>query len=93
MRTVYLGDFIHYNSVIVKSLHDLIPNYDKTRKMVWTPEIVEAFNEMILKISKRPTMHFLSDTITLHPDASDYNPVRYLFQAVDGVEQPVAFVS
>ena len=41
-------------------------------------------------------MHFLSDTapITLHTDASDYGWWGgYLFQTVDGVDQPVAFVS
>ena len=38
---------------------------------------------------------FLSYTapITLHTDASDYGVGGYLFQTVDGVDQPVAFVS
>ena len=37
----------------------------------------------------------MSDTapITLHTDASDYGVDGYLFQAVDGVNQPIAFVS
>ena len=40
-------------------------------------------------------MHFLSDTapITLHTDASDYGVGGYLFQTVDGIDQPVALVS
>ena len=40
-------------------------------------------------------MHFLSDTapITLHTDALDYGVGEYLLQTVDGVDQPVAFVS
>ena len=40
-------------------------------------------------------MHFISDTaeITLHTDTSDYDVGRYLFQTVDGSDQPVAFVS
>jgi RNase H-like domain found in reverse transcriptase len=39
-------------------------------------------------------MHFLneSDPICLHTDASDYDIGGYLFQIVDGVENPVAFV-
>ena len=39
-------------------------------------------------------MHFMSDTapITLHTDASDYGVGGYLFQTVDGIDQPVAFV-
>ena len=40
-------------------------------------------------------MHFMSDTapIKLHTDASDYGVGGYLFQTVDGIDQPVAFVS
>ena len=49
---------------------------------------------MKLAISKCTTMHFMSDTapITLHTDASDYGVGGYLFQTVDGIDQPVAFV-
>ena len=38
-------------------------------------------------------MHFMSDTapITLCTDASDYGVGGYLFQIVDGIDQPVAF--
>ena len=37
----------------------------------------------------------MSDTapITLHTDASDYGVGGYLFQTVDDVNQPIAFVS
>ena len=40
-------------------------------------------------------MHFMSDTvpITLHTDASDYDVGGYLFQTVDGIDQPATFVS
>ena len=40
-------------------------------------------------------MHFMSDIapITLHTDASDSGVGGYLFQTVDGVNQPIAFVS
>ena len=91
----YLRKFIRHHSVIVKRLHDLIANYDKTRRIVWTPETTAAFNKMKLQVSKCSTMHFLSDTapITLHTDASDYGVGGYLFQTVDGEEQPFAFVS
>ena len=38
-------------------------------------------------------MYFISDTapMTLHTDASDYGVGGYLFQTVDGVNQPIAF--
>ena len=83
------------HSIIVKPLHDLIANYDKTRRIVRTSETTATFHEMKLQVSRCSTMHFMSDTapITLHTDASDYGVGGYLFQTVDGIEQPVAFVS
>ena len=91
----YFRDFIRNQSSLVKPLHDLISDYSKTRKIVWNPEATAAFAEVRLQVSKCTTMHFLSDTapITLHTDASDYGVGGYLFQTVDGVDQPVAFVS
>ena len=86
---------MHNHSLIVKLLHDLIANYDKTCRLVRTPETAAAFHEMKLQVSKYSTMHFMSDTapITLHTDASDYGVGGYLFQTLDGIDQPVAFVS
>ena len=68
-------------------------DYNKTRRVVWTPESTAAFHEMKPAISKCTTMHFMSDTAptTLHTDASDYGVGGYLFQTVDGMDQPVAF--
>ena len=78
----YLRDFVHNHSIIVKPLHDLIANYDKTRRIVWTPETTAAFHEMKLQVSRCSTIHFMSDTapITLHTDASDYGVGGYLFR-------------
>ena len=91
----YLRDSVRNHSIIVKPLHDLIANYDKIHRIVWTPETTPAFHEMKLQVSRCSTMHFMSDTapITLHTDASDYGVGGYLFQTVDGIDQPVAFVS
>ena len=91
----YFRDFIRNQSTIVKPLYALIADYNKTKKIVWTSEAKLAFLEVKTQISKCTTMHFLSDTdpITLHTDASDYGVGGYLFQTVDGKEQPVAFVS
>ena len=64
-------------------------DYNKTRRVIWTPESTTAFHEMKLAISKCTTMHFLNDTapIMLHTDASDYGVGAYLFQTVDGRDQ------
>ena len=69
----YLRDFVKGYSTLSQPLHQLLTDYDKTRRVVWTPESTAAFHEMKLAISKCTTMHFMSDTgpITLHTDASD----------------------
>ena len=94
-RANYLRDFIRDYSTLSQPLHQLLTDYNKTRRVVWTPESTAAFHEMKLAISKCTTMHLISDTaqITLHTDASDYGVVGHLFQIVDGIDQPVAFVS
>ena len=77
----YFRDFVGNHSMIVKPLYDLIANHDKHRKIIWTPEIIAAFIEMKLQVSKCSTMHYMSDTaqMTLCTDASDYGVGGYLF--------------
>ena len=91
----YLRDFVKGYSTLSQPLHQLLTDYNKTRRVVWTPESTAAFHKIILAISKCTTMHFMSDTapIMLLTDASDYGEGGYLFQTVDGIDQPVAFVS
>ena len=69
----YLRDNVRDYSTISQPLHQLLTDYNKTRRVVWTPESTAAFQEMTLAISKCTTMHFMSDTapIMLHTDASD----------------------
>ena len=72
LRTAnYLRDFVRDYSTISQPLHQLLTDYNKTCRVVWTPESTAAFHEMKLAISKCTTMHFMSDTapITLHTDA------------------------
>ena len=91
----YFRDFIRNQSSIVKPLHDLLINYSKTRKIIWTDEATAAFHVVKLQVSRCTIMHFMSETapITLHTDASDYGVGGYLSQLVNGVEQLIAFVS
>ena len=41
----YLRDFVRDYSTISKPLHQLLIDYNKTRKVVWTPESTAAFHE------------------------------------------------
>ena len=70
----YLRDFVKDYSTLSQPLHQLLTDYNKTCRVVWTPKSTAAFHEMKLAISKCTTMHFMSDTapITLHTAASDY---------------------
>ena len=88
----YLKNFVRDYSTISQPLHQLLTDYNNTRRIVWTSESTAAFHKMKPAISKCTTRHFISDTapITLHTDASDYGAGGYLFQIVDGVDQSVA---
>ena len=45
----YFRDFIRNQSSIVHPLHQLILNYNKTKKILWTPEADACFNLVNLK--------------------------------------------
>ena len=91
----YLRDFVRDYSTPSQPFHPLLADCNKTRRVVWTLESTAALIAKKLAISKYTTMHFMSDTapIMLHTDASDYDVGGYLFQTVDGIDQPAAFVS
>ena len=73
----YLRDFVKGYSTLSQLLYQLLTDYNKTLRVVWTPESTAAFHEMKLAISKCTTMHFMCDT--LYTDASDYGVGGYLF--------------
>ena len=91
----YFRDHVRNHSMVVKPLHMLLTNYCKTKKITWTTEALNAFQQIKKEILKCTTIHFLSDSdpIFLHTDASDYGIGGYLFQLIDGKEVPIAFVS
>ena len=91
----YFRDFVRNHSNIVKPLHALLTNYQKSKKICWTEEAKPAFESIKTEIAKCTTMHFLNDTdpIFLQTDASEYGIGGYLFQLIDGKEVPIAFVS
>ena len=51
----YLRDVVRNHSIIVKPLHNLIANYDKTRRIEWTSGTTAAFHEMKLQVSRCST--------------------------------------
>jgi transposase InsO family protein len=93
----YFRDFIRNHSMIVAPLNQMIVPYKKNSniKVIWTPELINAFHEIKNQVSECTTLYFLDDTapITLHTDASDYGIGGYLFQTIDEDDKPIAFVS
>ena len=80
----------------IHPLQAMIEKYDRTRVLEWTPEADSSWNSIREDIRQCQTLHFLrhdGSPIFLHTDASDYGIGAYLFQIIDGLEIPIAFMS
>ena len=91
----YFRDHIRNHSMVVKPMQKLLQNYNKSSVIKWTPSADVAFEQIKDNINTCPTLFFVSDTATIfvNTDASDYGVGGYVYQVVDGQEQPIAFVS
>ena len=91
----YFRDCIRNQSMIMKPLHNLLTNYHKTSKVKWAPESIKTFEDTKESVRAIQTLYFINDSDhrTLGTDASDFGPGGYLYQIVDGVERPIAFLS
>jgi hypothetical protein len=92
----YFRGFVPNHSHIVNPLHRMIDHSATKRTTItWTPEGESAYANVRRLIARAPLLHFVNDTapITLMTDASDFGIGGYLFQRVDGVDQPIAFIS
>ena len=91
----YFRPHVRNHSEVARPLHGMLENYARGKVLKWTPAFEASFKELQGLISDCPTMHFVDpdEDLTLHTDASNYGIGGYLFQVIDGVELPVAFVS
>ena len=93
----YFHSHIKNFSDKIRPLHKMLADYEKTRnkKLVWEPAAEAAFEQIREEIRNCPTLFFLHPDapITLQTDASDYGIGAYLFQTIDGIDYPVAFMS
>jgi len=94
----YFRDHIPNHSTTMVPLQQLILSYEKSKKVMWNPEAIKAFEDMKLAISNCPKLYFLDEDtrrspVFLHTDASDYGVGAYLFQVIDGKEHPIQFIS
>ena len=93
----YFRDHIQNLASIERGMRDVLDVYTKSqKKFCWTPEAQKAFEDVKKAINACPKLFFLNvenSQIFLHTDASDYGIGAYLFQVIDGVEQPIIFIS
>jgi transposase InsO family protein len=91
----YFHTHIRDFSGTMRPLHEMVRNYEKNRKLVWTQEAEISWDLIRNQIRDCPTLYFMDPNapIYLHTDASDYGIGAYLFQVIDGKDQPIAFMS
>ena len=91
----YFRDHLDNYAIKAKPLQEMLSDYDKKKKLIWTPEGKQAFEDVKDSIRKCPKLFFMNDDapIFLHTDASDYGIGAYLFQVIDGKEYPIQFMS
>lgn len=94
----YFRDHVRNHSIITEPLQQLLQETVKLGKRApirWTSHTTEAFERIKDEVNRCPSLYFMDSQapIFLHTDASDYGIGGYLFQLVEGLEQPVAFVS
>ncbi len=91
----YFRPHVRNHATIAHPLHGMLSNYNRATLLKWTPDLEASFRELQRLISECPTMYFVDPDIPLylHTDASAYGMGGYLFQIVDEVERPIAFVS
>lgn len=91
----WFRNHVKNHSTIVKPLNEMLQNYNKSRRLVWTPEAESAFETIKSAIHECPMLFFMDDVspVYLETDASDYGIGAYLYQVVDGCQHPIGFLS
>ena len=92
----YFRIFVPNHSNIVAPLHKMTTHDSKKHaRAIWTPDNIQAFQNIREAISCCPLMHFINEVspIHLYTDASDYGVGGALFQEVGEDMDPISFVS
>jgi hypothetical protein len=91
----YFRDHVLHHSSLSRDLQQMIEPYRPRQLCNWTEETSHSFYRLRDAVASCPKLFFISPNapVTLCTDASDYGVGAYLYQTVDGVEQPISFLS
>lgn len=93
----YFGNHLQGLNHIMGPLNLMLQGYTKGSKriLLWTQQGADAYSKLVDRIKNCPKLWFINENepIYLHTDACNYGVGAYLFQIINGQEQPIAFLS
>ena len=92
----YFRDHVANITELLAPLRELIVQYDKRKKVIWTPDRIAAFDKARQAIHYCQKLYFIIDpTITsiLQTDASDYGIGGMLYQMKNDKMYPIRYIS
>lgn len=91
----YFRDHVRNHSVIMVPLNNMLKAYERNKRLEWTTEAEEAFEEIKRSINECPRLFFLEEEseVHLYTDASDFGIGAHLTQMIHGQENPIGFIS
>ena len=93
--TNYFRKHVRDYAMMDQPLRKLITEFPGKRTIQWLPTTTEYFEKLKKAVWECSTLFFVNGSapVYLHTDACDYGIGGYLYQLVDGEEQPIAFMS
>jgi hypothetical protein len=90
----YFRDHIREISTITKPLFDIAKGRGKD-PLIWNEVASSAYDHLKEKVQNIPKLFFVNRNapVFLYTDACNHGIGAYLYQLVDGVQQPIAFLS
>ena len=91
----YFRDHVKNITELLSPLRDMIEQYEKRKKVIWTPHREEAFEKAKTAIYDCQKLYFIDPGITpiLQTDASDYGIGCMLYQMKNDIMYPIMYVS
>lgn len=95
--TNYFRDHIARYSDLTFPLHQALQNYQSRKHQIieWNDQLVKDYEAVLKALAECQKLYFLDDSasIYLETDASDVGIGAFLYQEVEGIKQPIMFLS